>query len=113
MHEVSLVEALVEACLEHAGDRPVERVVIRHASTVDGEVVRQAFAMLTADGPLGGAALDAQRLDVRLACECGFDGTLGPDDEAGGSHVACPRCGVVHVAPRTPEIELLAVDVRA
>jgi Zn finger protein HypA/HybF involved in hydrogenase expression len=110
MHEVSLVAELVEACLERAGPDRVERVTIRHASTIEEDVIRQAFAMLTEGGQLEGAALEMDRFDVRLDCGCGFSGILGHDDEA-GPHVVCPACEAIHPAPRTAEIELLSVEV--
>jgi len=113
VHEVGLVADLIDACLAEAGDAPVERVVIRRASTTSEDAIRQAFAMLTAGGPLGGARLDAELMPVRLACGCGFDGPIGPDDDAGGGVLVCPGCGAIHRGPRTAEIELLAVEIAA
>jgi Zn finger protein HypA/HybF involved in hydrogenase expression len=110
VHEVSLVAALVEACQERAGEGRVRRLSIRHASTIEEDVIRQAFTMLTEGGPLEDAVLETERFEVRLECGCGFAGVLGHDDEA-GPHVVCPACGALHAAPRTAEIELLAIDL--
>jgi len=110
VHEVSLVADLVEACLSRTGDAVVRRVTVRHASTVPEDALRQAFAMVTAGTRLEHAALETETFELRLACRCGFTGALHHDDEVGGSMVACPDCGEVHPAPRTAELELLAIE---
>jgi Zn finger protein HypA/HybF involved in hydrogenase expression len=109
VHEVGLVAELVDVCLARAGSQPVARVVVRHASTTSEEAIRQAFEMLTAGGPLGDTELVTTPVAVTLRCECGFEGPLGPDHEAGG-HLVCPDCGSLHRAPRTAELELLAIE---
>lgn len=113
MHEVSLVADLVEACLTRTGDAVVDRVMVRHASTVPEDALRQAFAMVTAGTRLEHAALETETFELSLTCRCGFNGALHHDDEVGGSLVACPACGEVHPAPRTAELELLAIETRA
>lgn len=109
MHEVSLVAQLVDVCHERAGDHPVELVRVRHASTVPEAVLRQAFAMLTEGGPLAAAALETEPFDIRLRCQCGFDGSLGHDDLIDAGMAVCPACGDVTARPRTAELELLEV----
>ena len=108
MHEVALVAALVDAATERS-DGPVAAVRVRYATTIPEDVLRQAFAMLTADGPLAGATLEAAPFDIRLACGCGFDGPLGHDDLVGTSIAVCPSCGDVSSPARTAELELLEV----
>ncbi|HEY7524073.1 MAG TPA: hydrogenase maturation nickel metallochaperone HypA [Candidatus Limnocylindrales bacterium] len=110
MHEVGLAEELIAACIDEAGGARIDRVVVRHASTVSEDALRQAFTMLAADGPLAGARLETTRFELRLECACGFAGALGPEHEIGGSVIVCPACGDVRPAPRTPEIELLGVE---
>jgi Zn finger protein HypA/HybF involved in hydrogenase expression len=109
MHEVSLVAELVDAVRERSGDRPVSLVRVRRASTIPDDVLRQAFEMLTPDGPLAGATLVVEEFDIRLRCGCGFDGPAGHDDLVGGSLAVCPSCGEVVAYPATAELELLEV----
>jgi Zn finger protein HypA/HybF involved in hydrogenase expression len=111
MHEVSLVAALLDAVGREAAGRPVQAVSVRHASSITEASLRQAFEMLTADGPFGAVDLTTSSFDVRLACPCGFDGPLGHDDLIGGAVAVCPRCGDVSTVMRTAELELLEVTV--
>lgn len=109
MHEVALVESLVDAAIARSDGGPVASVHVRYATTIPEDVLRQAFAMLTADGPLAGATLEAVPFDIRLACHCGFEGPLGHDDMVGTSIAVCPSCGDASTPERTAEIELLEV----
>jgi len=109
MHEVSLVAELVDACERLADGRPVTRVIVRHASSLPEETVRQAFGLLTAGTGLRDAALELTSFDLEAKCPCGFRVPLGHDDDAGNPVVICPSCGAVVARPRTPELELLAV----
>ncbi len=109
MHEVSLVERLVEAAATHAGGRTVTSIRVRHATTIPNPVLRQAFEMLTVDGPLAGATLEAEPFDVRLRCACGFDGPLGHDDVVGPTMAICPSCSALSAIPPTAELELVEV----
>ena len=65
--------------------------------------------MLTSEGPLSGAALEAEPFEVRLACPCGFDGVLGHDDMIGPGMAVCPSSGELRSFPPAPELELLEV----
>ena len=111
MHEVGMVAQLVDAAVATAGGRPVTAVRIRFATTVPEDVLRQAFEMLTAEGPLASAVLETEPFDVRLACPCGFTGALEHDDVIGPGQAVCPSCGELRSFPPTPELEL--VEVRA
>lgn len=113
MHEVALVAELVDAAVAHSGGHPASLVRVRYATTIPEDVLRQAFEMLAAGGPLDGAALDAQPFDIRLQCPCGFDGALGHDDMIGPEQGVCPACGELRAIPPTPELELLEVRPRA
>jgi Zn finger protein HypA/HybF involved in hydrogenase expression len=110
VHEVSLVAELVDACLHEAAGAEVRRIAIRHASTASEAAIRQAFSMLTADGPLARAQLTTEQFPVSIVCSCGFEGRVGPDDEAGPGVAICPACSTVHRLPRRAEIELLSVE---
>jgi Zn finger protein HypA/HybF involved in hydrogenase expression len=110
MHEVGLVAQLVDAAVEHAGGSPVSLVRVRYATTIPEDVLRQAWEMLVADGPLADAVLVAEPFDLRLRCACGFDGALGHDDVIGPGQAVCPSCGELRAIPVTPELELLEVS---
>ena len=109
MHEVALVAELVDAAVERAAGRPASVVRVRYATTIPGEMLRQAFEMLTAGGPLEHATLDAEPFDIRLRCACGFDGPLGHDDVIGPEQGICPACGELRALLPTAELELLEV----
>ena len=109
MHEVGMVAELVDAAVASVDGAAVSLVRIRYASTMPEDVLRQAFEMLTADGPLAEAVLEAEPFEVRLACPCGFDGALEHDDVIGPGQAVCPSCGELRAFPRTPELELLEV----
>ncbi len=109
MHEVGMVAELVDAAVATAAGRHVAAVRIRYATTVPEDVLRQAFEMLTGDGPLASALLEAEPFDVRLACACGFNGALEHDDVIGPGQAVCPACGELRSFPPTPELELVEV----
>ena len=109
MHEVGLVAQLVDAAVDRSGGAPVALVRVRYATTIPEDVLRQAFEMLTVDGPLAAATLEAEPFDVRLACPCGFDGALGHDDMIGPGQAVCPSCSELRLTATTPELELVEV----
>ncbi len=106
-----MVAQLLEAAASSTGGAPVTLVRIRHAGTVPEDVLRQAFEMLTAEGPLAGAGLVTEGFDVLLACPCGFHGALGHDDIITPGQAVCPSCGDLRALPPTPELELVEVRV--
>ena len=95
------------------GGQPVGRSArchVRHASSIPDETLRQAFRMLTEEGPLANAALEAEPFDVLLDCPVRLLGRTRPRR----SHQLldwrfCPACGAVSTRPRTAELELLEV----
>jgi Zn finger protein HypA/HybF involved in hydrogenase expression len=110
VHEVSLVAELVEEAERRAAGRRVRVVRIRHASSITEPALQQAFRMLTEGGSLADATLEAEMVEVRLQCACGFDGPLGHDDLISASVAVCPSCGNVSTQQRTVELELLEVQ---
>ena len=90
------------------GARLVEEELTGRLNT-KRHVLRQAFEMLTATGPLAGATLVLEPFDVRLSCACGYAGSLGHDDMVGGSMAVCPACGELTQLPPTAELELVQV----
>jgi len=104
-----MVAELVEAAVVVADGAPVSLVRIRHASTVPEDVLRQAFEMLTGEGPLAAAELETEPFEIRLRCPCGFDAALEHDDVIAPGQAVCPSCGELRAFPRTPELELVEV----
>jgi Zn finger protein HypA/HybF involved in hydrogenase expression len=114
MHELSLVSELVDACEREAAGRPVESVRVRVAGTVPTELVQQGFAMLTTGTPLASASLEIESFDLRIRCDCGFEGALEHEDMLGPALAICPQCDALQRIVAVPEIELLEVrTVRA
>jgi predicted RNA-binding Zn-ribbon protein involved in translation (DUF1610 family) len=65
--------------------------------------------MLTQDGSLATARLEAVPFEIHVRCECGFEGVLGHDDVIDAVAMVCPSCGRVAPRARTAELELLEV----
>ncbi|HEY5456132.1 MAG TPA: hydrogenase maturation nickel metallochaperone HypA [Acidothermaceae bacterium] len=111
MHEISLVGELLEEVERRAAGRPVALVVVRHASTIGEETIRQAFTMLAADGALANARLVCEEFEIVLTCPaCGFTGALDHDHLAGHVRV-CPRCGDITGDSGLAELELERVII--
>jgi Zn finger protein HypA/HybF involved in hydrogenase expression len=108
VHELSLVEELVQECRRRTGGAPVSLVRVRCAADVAEVALREAFRLLAADGPLAAATLEVEPLGVRLRCPCGFAGAVG-DVEVVGHVVVCPSCGAVSPHTATVGLELLEV----
>ena len=111
MHEISLVAELLDECVRRADGRAVSVVRVRHANTIPDDVLEQAFAMLTVEGPLAGAQLQREEFDLTIHCAaCGYDGIL-THDHAVGHMLICPRCSDVSSSSHPVELELLGVDL--
>ncbi len=111
MHETSLVAELVAECERRAQGRPVIRVRVRHASSIEVDSLQAIFAALTADGPLAHAVLDTEEFDTSMTCgECGYAGALDHDHVYGHVRV-CPSCEAISDDATAPELELIGVDL--
>lgn len=111
MHETSLLAELVAECERRAEGRPVTRVRVRHASSIEDDALRAIFAALTTDGPLTNTVLETEEFEASIACgECGYTGVLDHDHMYGHVRV-CPSCEAISDDAMTPELELIAVDV--
>lgn len=111
MHEVSLVADLLDECARRAAGRRVGVVRVRHANTVPDDVLEQAFALLTGDGPLAGARLEREEFALTFTCsECPYSGVL-EHDHLIGHIVVCPGCGQITTSDHTAELELLGVEL--
>ena len=90
MHELSLADAIVRVCCEHAADRKVTRVELKVGRL--RQVVPNAFAFafeLVAKGtPVEGAELELEEVPARVACSA-----CGATTEVARFPLACGRCG--------------------
>ena len=64
------------------------------------------FAMLTAEGPLGGARLDTEAFAITLRCTACNRADVLDDDHAVGHLRICPSCGTVSDDPQPCELEV-------
>lgn len=111
MHETSLVAELVAECERRAQGRPITRVRVRHASSIEDDALRAIFAALTTDGPLTNTALETEEFEASMTCgECGYTGLLDHDHVYGHVRV-CPSCEAISDDAMSPELELIGVDI--
>lgn len=74
MHEMAIVESIIEAATQHAEGRPIKRLVLEigKLSTVLPDAVRFCFDIATEDTVVEGATLDIVLLDGTGKCRsCG------------------------------------------
>jgi hydrogenase nickel incorporation protein HypA/HybF len=95
MHEWGLSEAIVEATLRRAGDRPVAGVRVRVGGhPVDADVIAQGFALAAAGTPAAGAAVEVVAEPMTVRCRgCGREAPAADPLAL----LACPGCGGVDV----------------
>jgi Zn finger protein HypA/HybF involved in hydrogenase expression len=109
MHELSLVAELIDEVEQRAAGRSVALVVVRHATTISEETLRQGFTMLATSRSLAAAELVCEPFEITLNCPaCGFAGPLDHDHLAGHVRV-CPRCGDISGDSALAELELVRV----
>jgi hydrogenase nickel incorporation protein HypA/HybF len=92
MHEVGLVEGIVEAVERRANGRPVARVRVRIGTlhrAADGPM-EQAFEMVGPGTVVEGAKLELVQIPVTNTC-----GSCGHVEEAAEILMACPSCGSI------------------
>jgi hydrogenase nickel incorporation protein HypA/HybF len=92
MHEVGLVEGIVEAVERRANGRPVARVRVRIGTlhrAADGPM-EQAFEMVGPGTVVEGAKLDLVQIPVTSTCLM-----CGHAESAVELLMACPACGSV------------------
>ena len=109
MHELSLVAELIDEVEQRAAGRSVALVVVRHATTISEETLRQAFVMLATSPSLEAAQLVCEPFEISLNCaSCGFKGPVDHDHLAGHIRV-CPQCGDITGDAGIAEMELVGV----
>jgi hydrogenase nickel incorporation protein HypA/HybF len=95
MHELSLADAIVQICCEHARGRRVVSVELRVGrlrQVVPGSLCF-AFALIAQGTPIEGAELAIEEVPVRVSCSA-----CGAETEVEAFPLACRSCGGLHVA---------------
>jgi len=114
MHEVSIVQALIEnidSQLASQNVRGVSSVRVRRGSTFSADALEQSFASLAPGTRLEGAALLVDTFDTRFTCAvCGHSQTITSDDLT-GHFFLCPACDAVQEIDEAHDLEL--IEVRA
>jgi hydrogenase nickel incorporation protein HypA/HybF len=112
MHEVGLMESMLEIALEHARDRGADRIHaialrVGRLAGVEAEALGLAFEVVTTGTPAEGARLDVEAVPV--ACYCR---PCAREFEPEGFVFACPRCGALSAdVRRGRELELASLEV--
>lgn len=94
MHELSLVEGMMDIVRESASQNNIKRVtkvrlVIGQLTMAMPESLRFAFSVLSQDELFGGSVLEIEELGVICRCE-----SCGTEFKPGNDYIfVCPGCG--------------------
>lgn len=90
MHEVGLVDGIVEAVQRRAGDRPVARITVRIGTLhrASPGPMEQALELVAAGTNLEGATMGLIQVPVTVTCR-----TCGASNESQDVGVVCISCG--------------------
>lgn len=110
MHELSLADAIVEICREHARGRRVVRVEVRvgRLRQVVPDALTFAFELVAQGTPVEGAALTLEDVPARVRCA-----GCGAESRVDRFPLACGSCGgldVEVVAGQEFHVESLEVE---
>ena len=112
MHELPVVQSLLEITLEHAAQHRARRVlalnlIIGQLSSIVDDSVQFYWDILARDTIAADARLNFRRIPARFRCrDCGVDFDL---DE---SRLICPGCGGFHVQLlQGDEFRLESIDI--
>ena len=112
MHEVSIVQSLIESIDSQLAAQNVERATsirVRRGSTFSADALEQAFAALSPGTRLADATLLVETFDTRFTCpRCGHSQTITSDDLT-GHFFLCPGCNAVQEIDEAHDLELLEV----
>lgn len=113
MHEISLASAVIEQLKQLAAERPGQRITAlwlawSEFQQINETALREAFGILTADGPLAGVRLELNVEQARgRCCQCHQEFVLNQND------YKCPSCQATRfdlVADKPLTIEQIEVD---
>lgn len=112
MHEVSIVQALIENIDSQLASQNIERALsvrVRRGSTFSADALEQSFASLAPGTRLEDAELLVDTFDTRFICaQCGHSQTITSDDLT-GHFFLCPVCDAVQEIDEAHDLELLEV----
>lgn len=109
MHEVSIMESVLEIAVARAAPRRIVRIELRigHLSGVVREALEFAFEAMSLGTLAEGARLEVEEVAVRARCVPCDD-----DFEPDSLFYECPRCGTPSAdVRRGRELDLVAVEV--
>jgi hydrogenase nickel incorporation protein HypA/HybF len=109
MHELSLADAIVQICSEHAGGRRVVKVELRvgQLRQIVPDALEFAFALVAEGTPIEGAELAIEEVPVRVFCRL-----CAADTEADAFPLACAHCGGLDVdVVMGEEFEVEALEI--
>jgi hydrogenase nickel incorporation protein HypA/HybF len=94
MHELSLADAIVDICREHARGRRVVTVEVRvgRLRQVVPDALTFAFGLVAQGTPVEGALLTIEDVPVRVSCE-----QCAAETRADRFPLACGRCAGLDV----------------
>ena len=100
MHELSIMQGVVELCEQHSGGRPVLAVTLQIGalSGVVPDALEFCFEAVTKGSLLEGARLEIERIEATGYCsECGILSRIDTYFDS------CPSCGALSLTLRTGE----------
>jgi hydrogenase nickel incorporation protein HypA/HybF len=100
MHELSIVQGIIEICEQHSGGRRVLAVTLEIGSLsgVVPEALEFCFEAATRGSLLEGARLEIERVDATGFCsDCGVVSQMDTYFDP------CPSCGALALSLRTGE----------
>lgn len=112
MHELSIAQIIIEqadAAAREAGGARVRGVTCRVGilRQIDGELLRDAFAMAMTGTACDGAELTVESVGMTARCS-----TCGRRFEIAGWNWACPRCGAEGMDLQGgDELEIVSLDI--
>jgi hydrogenase nickel incorporation protein HypA/HybF len=124
MHELSLMQNLIEDVVAGLRERGIERpgavesvmLTIGALEIHSTESFRQAFEVATRGTPLDGAALELTVRPARLHCSaCGIESAVGEDEADGHLPLPvamCPTCGAVCAVEGGRGVEPIELTLR-
>ncbi len=96
MHELSIVEGILEAVIPEVEKYDVNRILsiklkIGELSGVVPECINYYFDIASRDTIAEGARIVIEKVPVIIKCpDCGYDGNIKP------GNFRCPQCGETH-----------------
>ena len=98
MHELSIMQGVVELCEQHSGGRPVLAVTLQIGalSGVVPDALEFCFEAVTKGSLLEGARLEIERIEATGYCnDCGIVSRIDTYFDS------CPSCGALSLTLRT------------